>query len=250
MANGSDRVPRKVRLAAHSRLCGPRLHRLRRGLRAVGVDRGCERGLAKDVRLARHCADHRRRRRHFCAAAAHGRAVAALVRRRARSCRRYPHLRVRAGLCHRHQRAIAVGFGHSARRNHRRHRLALFRRPADEDDRLLLSRLSGAVERGGVLSVPAQAAAVAWRARGRGARGADLRAVPRRASDPDCRICAGSRSRRWLSGRCSPSSRSRTALRPAFGPLRYYAFWPSTSSASVSCAAIIRDSFRKSRSSQ
>ena len=52
-----------------------------------------------------------------------------------------------------------------ARHPHRRHRLALFRRPADEDVRLLFSRLSGAVERGGVLSVPAQARAVARRRR-------------------------------------------------------------------------------------
>src|SRR5580692_6503020 len=104
------------------------------------------------------------------AAAAHGGAVAALVRRRARSRRRYPHLRVRAGLCHHHQRALAERFGDSARRAHRRHRLALFRRPADEDGGLLFPRLSGAVERRSVLSVPAQAAAVAWRAGGAGAR--------------------------------------------------------------------------------
>src|SRR5580704_9630349 len=51
--NGPDQILRKVHRAAHGGLCGPRLHRLRRSLRAVGVDRGGGRGLAKDVRLAR-----------------------------------------------------------------------------------------------------------------------------------------------------------------------------------------------------
>ena len=44
-----------------------------------------------------------------------------------------------------------------ARPCHRRDRFALFRRPADEDIRLLFPRLPGAVERRGVLFVPAQA---------------------------------------------------------------------------------------------
>ena len=237
---------RKGHRAAHSGICGPRLHRLRRGLRAPGVDRGGGRGLAKDVRLARHRADHRRRRRHVCAAAAHGGAVAALVRRCARSRRRYPHLRVRAGLCHRHQRAVAARSGDSARRAHRRHRLALFRRPADEDGGLLFPRLSGAVERGGVLSVPAQAAAVVLRARSRRARGADLRAVPRRASDPDFAPArdygggaGGLGTARRHCGRGWPCAR----LLDCCGALH---FGRSISSASVSCAAIIRDSYQRS----
>ena len=49
----------------------------------------------------------------------------------------------------------------SARHPHRRHRFALFRRPADEDVGLLFPRLPGAVERGGVLPVPAQTRAMA-----------------------------------------------------------------------------------------
>src|SRR5580704_5791807 len=57
--NGPDQVTRKGLGTAHGGVCGPHLHRQRRGLRALGVDRGCKRGLAKDVRLARHRADHR-----------------------------------------------------------------------------------------------------------------------------------------------------------------------------------------------
>ena len=76
----------------------------------------------------------------------------------------------------------------AARRCRCRDRRALFRRPANEDDRPLFPRLSGAVERGGVLFVPAEAASLAWRAAGRGAGGTDFRAVSFHSPGPHCAL--------------------------------------------------------------
>ena len=56
------------------------------------------------------------------------------------------------------------------------HRRALFRRPRDEDRGQLFPRLSGGVERAGVLSVPAAARSVDRRGGDCAACGADLRA--------------------------------------------------------------------------
>ena len=74
------------------------------------------RQLDADVRVARHCAHHRRGRRHFCAAVAGGRDAAALVGRDARfrrrlspptcSCRPTP---LSPADCCRHSVALALG---------------------------------------------------------------------------------------------------------------------------------------------
>ena len=118
---------------------------------------------------------------------------------------------------HRRKRAVAASRRDAARHRHRRDRLALFRRPADEDVGLLFSRLSGAVERGGVLSVPAQARAVARRGRGRGACGADFRAVSRRPSDADRALARADDRGADRCGRCLPTfAVARQSRSPAF----------------------------------
>ncbi len=132
---------------------------------------------------SRRRARRRRRRRNARALAQSGRAAPALVRRRARPRGRFCHLRVRPRLrdC---RRRFAAGAAGAAGRHCRRHdRRALFRRPEDEDRGQLLSRFSGAVERGRVLSFPVQARALVCRGLCRRARGADLRAVQIRPSD-------------------------------------------------------------------
>ena len=77
--------------------------------------------------------------------------------------------------------------------------------------------------------------------RDRGACGADLRAVPRRSSDPhraSARALRSSRSSPWALLAVFAVVED---LAPGFWALRRCARWQSTSSASVSCAAIIRD---------
>src|SRR3954464_4093954 len=125
---------------------------------------------------------HRRDRRAGRAPAQRQGRAAELVGRRARSRGRFRHLRLRAGLCDRGQRLAVAGRSTLARRRHHCHQCTLFRRSAHEGGRQSFPRFSGAVECGGVLSVPAALAAAAVDAAGRKPGGADLRAVPRAAS--------------------------------------------------------------------
>ena len=175
------------------------------------------RRLAADVRLARHRAHHRRHRRHVCAAASGRRSAAALVGRRARSRGRYPHLRVRAGLCAsrpagccRSRLAIPLGI------------VIVVTGSLYFADRLMKTSdyyfrgFPGAVERGGVLSVPAQAAALARRRIGRGAGGADVRAVSRRASGPHRAFARADAGGARSSGRCSRAIAVAKDLDPGF----------------------------------
>ena len=105
--------------------------------------------------------DRRWNRRHAGATVCSQRGAAALVGRCARRGGRFHHLCVRSRLCDRGVRPAAAG-----RRILRVASLIvvswrdLFRRPRDEAAGPFLSRLSGAVERGGVLSVPDRAAAL------------------------------------------------------------------------------------------
>ena len=68
------------------------------------------------------------------------------------------------------QRLVAAIAGDPGGHRDRGHRRALFRRPRDEDARQLFPRLSGGVERRGVLSVRAEAAVLGRRRRDRRAR--------------------------------------------------------------------------------
>ena len=78
---------------------------------------------------------------------------------------------------------LAAAGGAAARRRNRRVGRALFRRSPHEGRRQSFSRISGIVECGGVLSVPAAFAAGAVEPRGRRSDRADVRSVPRASSD-------------------------------------------------------------------
>ena len=86
------------------------------------------------------------------------RGAAALVGRRARPGGRFRHLRVRAGLCDRGRRTAAGARSRSRPASSSSSPARSISPTADEDRRQLFPRLPGAVERGGVLSVRAQAA--------------------------------------------------------------------------------------------
>ena len=106
------------------------------------------------------------------------------VGRGARSRGRFCHLCLRAGLRdHRQRPADAVG-GAAAGRRHRRVQRAVFRGSPHENRRQSFPRISGAVERRGILSVPAASAAVAGEPCGRAPDRADIRSLQRDASDP------------------------------------------------------------------
>ena len=89
----------------------PRVHRERGGAGAAGADLRDRRALGGDVLLPRPRAHRRRRRRAAGARLRRGGSAAALVGRDARYRGRFRHLRLRAGLCHRRQRAAAGGAG-------------------------------------------------------------------------------------------------------------------------------------------
>ena len=211
------------RSAARAGVRGAYLHGAGRRACADGAARGRPRTLGGDVRLARDRTADRCDRRSAGPTAADRGSAAELVGRDARSGRGFHDLRLRAGLCHRRERAPGAASRAVPRHCRRRLRCALFRRPAHEDRGQSLSRISNLVERRCVLLVPAAAAALA-RKRGHRAPGrCDLPADPRHASgqgravslrstSPWCWWDALSQPSRWSAiSRCRPRSRSRCA---------------------------------------
>ena len=175
---------RGIAASAAGRIRRACLHGAWRGHRPDRDAGGRARALGQHVRLARGGADRRCDRRPAGAEARRRAAAAELVRRSARSRRRFRHLRLRAGLCDHGERLAAAAGRAAARHRHRGVERALFRRPPHEGGRQSFSRLSGAVECGGILSVPAASAAGGLQPRRRRPDRADIRAVSRAASDP------------------------------------------------------------------
>ena len=170
--------------------------------------------MGHDVRVARRGALDRRRRRHARAAFSRRATSAALVRRCARSRRRFHDLCSGAGLCAGRERPIAASARGSLEHRDRGVGRDLLRRPQDEAARQFVPRLSHSLERDCVSSVRDQVFALGHGGNRRGFCDPDLRAVPDHSSlahaayaDPQCAGASCLGRARSLCTRCAASIR-------------------------------------------